>query len=106
VVTTPQATATHVAGRVAKLAARTNLKVIGVIENMSYYENNGKREYIFGKGGGKELAKRLGVDFFGEIPLSIGIREGSDNGKPAALEGSAEQIAIFEQLASAVEKKQ
>ena len=42
VVTTPQATATHVAGRVAKLAERTKLKVIGVIENMSYYDNDGK----------------------------------------------------------------
>jgi len=106
VVTTPQATATHVAGRVAKLAARTNLKVIGVIENMSYYETNGTREYIFGKDGGKELATRLGVEFFGEIPLSIGIREGGDSGKPAAIDGSPQQIALFEKLASAIEKKQ
>ena len=106
VVTTPQATATHVAGRVAKLAARTNLKVIGVIENMSYYENNGKREYIFGKDGGKELAKRLGVEFFGEIPLAIGIREGGDNGMPVALNGTPQQIQLFEQLALAIERKQ
>lgn len=106
VVTTPQATATHVAGRVAKLAEKTNLKVIGVIENMSFYENNGAREYIFGKDGGKELAKRLGVDFFGEIPLAISIREGGDNGRPVALEGSERQIALFEQLATAIEKKQ
>jgi len=106
VVTTPQATATHVAGRVAKLAARTNLKVIGVIENMSYYESNGTREYIFGKDGGKELAKRLGVEFFGEIPLSTAIREGGDSGKPAATDGSPQQVALFEQLASAIERKQ
>jgi ATP-binding protein involved in chromosome partitioning len=106
VVTTPQATATHVAGRVAKLAEKTNLKVIGVIENMSYYENNGSREYIFGKDGGKELAKRLGVQFFGEIPLAIGIREGGDTGKPVALDGSPQQIRLFEQLASAIQQKQ
>ncbi|PWB68430.1 sodium:proton antiporter [candidate division GN15 bacterium] len=106
VVTTPQATATHVAGRVAKLAARTNLKVIGVIENMSYFENNGHREYIFGQGGGQELAKRLGVQFLGEIPLSTSIREGGDLGKPAAIDGSPQQIAMFEQLASAIETKQ
>lgn len=104
IVTTPQATATHVAGRVAKLAAKTNLKVIGVIENMSYYETDGTREYIFGKDGGKQLAKRLGVEFLGEIPLMIGIREGGDEGKPVALEGTPEQIALFEHIAQSLEK--
>ena len=105
IVTTPQATATHVAGRVAKLAEKTNLKVLGVIENMSYFENNGSREYIFGKDGGKELAKRLGVEFLGEIPLMIGIREGGDQGKPVAQEGTTAQVGIFETIARAIVKK-
>jgi ATP-binding protein involved in chromosome partitioning len=103
VVTTPQETATHVAGRVAKLAERTKMKVIGVIENMSYYDNNGDREYIFGRDGGKKLAEQLGVKFIGEIPLLISIREGGDNGKPISIEGSPKEIALFDKLACALE---
>lgn len=104
VVTTPQATATHVAGRVARLAERTDLKVIGVIENMAYFESNGQREYIFGKDGGKDLAKRLGVQLLGEIPLLTSIREGADAGRPPASEGSDLEIGLFETIARQVEK--
>jgi ATP-binding protein involved in chromosome partitioning len=106
VVTTPQATATHVAGRVASLAERTKLRVIGVIENMAYYENNGKRDYIFGKDGGKRLAERLDVPFLGEIPLMTSIREGADVGKPVAVDGTKEQIEVFERIARAIDGNQ
>jgi ATP-binding protein involved in chromosome partitioning len=99
VVTTPQATATHVAGRVAKLAEKTNLKVAGVVENMAYYDNNGERDYIFGKDGGKNLAARLNVEMLGEIPLLTSIREGSDEGHPVADSGSDLEMQVFEQLA-------
>jgi ATP-binding protein involved in chromosome partitioning len=104
VVTTPQATATHVAGRVAKLAERTKLQVIGVIENMSYYDNNGKRDYIFGRDGGKRLAEKLGVPFLGEIPLESSIREGADTGRPVSVDGTKEQIEIFASISRALEK--
>jgi len=104
VVTTPQATATHVAGRVAKLAERTKLKVIGVVENMAYYENNGKRDYNFGKDGGKELAKKLDVDFLGEVPLRSSIRLGSDEGKPVASDGNEQDVACFESIARRVDE--
>jgi len=104
VVTTPQATATHVAGRVAKLAERTKLKVIGVIENMAYFESNGQREYIFGKDGGKNLAKELGVELLGEIPLMTSIREGADAGLPVASEGTDTEVGLFESIARKVDK--
>lgn len=104
VVTTPQATATHVAGRVAKLAERTKLQVIGVIENMSYYDNNGKRDYIFGRDGGKRLAERLGVPFLGEIPLESSISEGADTGQPVSIDGTPAQIEMFASIARALEK--
>ncbi|MBU0984307.1 MAG: Mrp/NBP35 family ATP-binding protein [candidate division Zixibacteria bacterium] len=106
VVTTPQATATHVAGRVAKLAEKTNLKVLGVIENMAYYESNGKRDYIFGKDGGKSLAAKLHVPMLGEVPLMTSIREAADAGKPVALDGTDDQVAIFEAIARAIENTQ
>lgn len=85
VVTTPQPVASHTAGRVAKMAEKTKLSVLGVVENMSYYEVNGTRDYIFGEGGGKRLADALQVDFFGEIPIKTEIREGADKGTPVAL---------------------
>ncbi len=85
VVTTPQPVASHTAGRVAKMAEKTKLSVLGVVENMSYYEVNGTRDYIFGQGGGKRLAETLGVAFFGEIPIRTEIREGADIGAPVAL---------------------
>lgn len=103
VVTTPQETATHVAGRVAKLAEKTNMKLIGVIENMAYFDHDGQREYIFGKDGGKKLASTLGVDFLGEIPLMTSIREASDNGQPVALDGTEDQVSKFESIAKTVE---
>jgi ATP-binding protein involved in chromosome partitioning len=99
VVTTPQSTATHVAGRVAALAAKTNLTVLGVIENMAYFEHDGEREYIFGRDGGKELAKTLEVPFLGEIPLMTSLREGADAGKPVALHGNEAQQKLFGDLA-------
>jgi len=104
VVTTPQATATHVAGRVAKLAEKTNLKVIGVIENMAYYEHGDQRDYIFGKDGGKDLAKKLGVTLLGEIPLDTSIREGADTGRPVSMDGNADQVALFEKMARALDE--
>jgi len=104
IVTTPQATATHVAGRVAKLAEKTELKLMGVVENMSYYERDDQRDYIFGKGGGKQLAEQLGVHFFGEIPLTSSIRQSSDEGKPIALVDGAPEAAVFEKIARAIDK--
>ncbi len=99
VVTTPQATATHVAGRVAKVAEKTDLTVVGVIENMAYFEVDGRREYIFGKDGGKELARLLKVPLLGEIPLATVIREAADAGKPVASDGPEDQISLFENIA-------
>ncbi len=105
VVTTPQATATHVAGRVAKVAEKTKLKVVGVIENMAYFEINGQREYIFGKDGGKNLARQLNVPLLGEIPLITAVREGADTGKPVASEGSEDQISLFENIARRLDQR-
>ena len=104
VVTTPQVTATHVAGRVAKLAEESKIKVIGVVENMAYYETNDGRDYIFGQGGGRELATRLAVPFLGEIPLRRSIREGSDSGCPVALGGSDQEVKLFESLGRQIDE--
>ena len=105
IVTTPQSTATHVASRVSKLAEKTNLKVVGVIENMAYYEVDGKRDYIFGQDGGKKLADKLSVALLGEIPLDKAIREHADNGTPIAFEENA-QAKLFDRIATALDNTQ
>lgn len=78
VVTTPQAAAQRVAIRVADMARRSHMPVVGVIENMS--------GEVFGRGGGRHLADELGVSLLGSIPLDQAMVEGGDNGKPVVLD--------------------
>jgi len=104
VITTPQPVASHTAGRVARMAEQTKLGVLGVIENMSYYETNGKKDYIFGQGGGQELAGALGVPFLGEIPIDTKIREGADTGNPAAFSDKEKAASYYLNLAKTLTK--
>jgi ATP-binding protein involved in chromosome partitioning len=84
VVTTPQEAARKVAERAGKMAERTNLRPVGVIENMSWFvcPHCGERERIFGEGGGQEAADTLGVPMLAQIPLVPDLREGGDLGAP------------------------
>jgi ATP-binding protein involved in chromosome partitioning len=84
VVTTPQEAARKVAERAGKMAVQTHLRVIGVIENMSYFlcPHCGERTSIFGEGGGQEAAETLGVPLLGQIPLMPEVRSGGDTGVP------------------------
>ncbi len=70
IVTTPHPTSAFVASRAGTMAIQTKHEIIGVIENMSYYETkSGEKEYVFGRGGGKKLAEELNVPLLGQIPL-------------------------------------
>jgi ATP-binding protein involved in chromosome partitioning len=84
VVTTPQEAARKVAERAGKMAERTDLRPIGVIENMSYYvcPHCGERDDIFGTGGGQEAADTLGVPLMAQVPLVPALRAGGDSGAP------------------------
>ncbi|MER3395346.1 MAG: hypothetical protein C4318_05385 [Acidimicrobiia bacterium] len=83
VATTPQHAAERVAQRMAAMAAKVGLEVIGVIENMSYFvADDGKRYEIFGSGGGEDLAAKLDVPLLGKVPLDPALREGADKGRP------------------------
>ncbi|MGZ6543929.1 MAG: Mrp/NBP35 family ATP-binding protein [Actinomycetota bacterium] len=84
VVTTPQEAARKVAERAGKMAERTNLRPIGVIENMSYYvcPHCGGRDDIFGTGGGQEAADTLSVPLMAQVPLVPALRAGGDTGAP------------------------
>ena len=83
VVTTPQRAAQKVAARVADMARRSHMPVIGVVENMSGFTAEDGRHYaLFGSGGGSELADQLGVPLLGQIPLDPSVVNGGDEGRP------------------------
>jgi ATP-binding protein involved in chromosome partitioning len=72
IVTTPHPTAAFVAARAGAMAIRTEHEVLGVIENMAYFESKltGEKEYVFGQGGGDKLADELNTEVLGRLPLN------------------------------------
>jgi ATP-binding protein involved in chromosome partitioning len=100
VVTTPQPAASSVAQRVADFSRRANFKLLGIIENMSYFEMpDGSKQHIFGKGGGRILAARLESPLLGEIPLETSVREGADSGKPSVINDNGKAAHVFKEIA-------
>ncbi|MFH1066704.1 MAG: Mrp/NBP35 family ATP-binding protein [bacterium] len=83
-VTTPQEVALAEVRRAAAMFQRADTPLLGVVENMSYFScpSDGKRYEIFGSGGGKREAERLGVPLLGEIPLDEVVRLAGDDGEP------------------------
>jgi ATP-binding protein involved in chromosome partitioning len=71
VVTTPHPTAAFVAARAGAMAIKTEHEILGVIENMAYFESKvtGEKEYVFGQGGGQKLAEELKTEVLGQLPL-------------------------------------
>ena len=83
IVTTPQPAAQTVAKRGADMAAKFDLELLGVIENMSGFTTpDGERFTIFGEGGGQLLADELDIPLLGKVPLSEPLREHADDGTP------------------------
>jgi ATP-binding protein involved in chromosome partitioning len=84
IVSTPQDIALIDARKGLNMFRKVDVPVFGIIENMSYFlcPHCGERSDIFSHGGARAEATRLGVDFLGEIPLDMAIRETSDGGRP------------------------
>jgi ATP-binding protein involved in chromosome partitioning len=100
IVTTPQnvAVADALKGVNMFRSDKINVPVLGLIENMSWFtpaELSGNRYYIFGRGGGESLAKRLGIPLLGQIPLVLGVCEDSDTGHPSVLNEQSPARQIF-----------
>ena len=87
IVSTPQDVALSEAKKGMAMFQKTNVPVLGLVENMSYHicSSCGHREHIFDHGGVRSEAARLGVDFLGEIPLHIDVRRAADSGKPMVM---------------------
>ena len=89
VVTTPQRAAQKVAVRVADMARRSHMPIVGVVENMAGLACDcGQVHTVFGEGGGKELADDLGVPLIASIPLDPEVVPGGDHGSPVVASGS------------------
>ncbi len=71
IVTTPHPTAAFVAARAGQMATKTEHEILGVVENMAYFESEktGEKEYVFGRGGGEKLAEVLDTKVLGQLPL-------------------------------------
>jgi len=87
IISTPQSVALNDAKKAIGMFEKVDVKILGIVENMSYFIlPDGSKEDIFGKDGGKNLAKELEVNFIGSIPLDKEIRLNSDLGDPSKLE--------------------
>ncbi|MDQ3458480.1 MAG: Mrp/NBP35 family ATP-binding protein [Deinococcota bacterium] len=85
-VTTPQDVALLDVRRAYSMFRKTHVPVLGVIENMAYYElPDGERDYIFGEGGAKRFADSERLTLLGSVPLRRGLRESGDRGKPVVV---------------------
>jgi ATP-binding protein involved in chromosome partitioning len=86
IVSTPQDIALLDARKAIDMFAKTKVPVLGIVENMSSYicPNCGHEAHVFGHGGARAEAGRLGLPFLGEIPLDIAIRQSGDGGTPVA----------------------
>ena len=102
IVTTPQEVALLDAVRAIEMFKKLEVPVLGIIENMSWFElPDGSRTHLFGEGGGARTAERYGVPLLAQVPLDGAVREGGDAGKPISATGSP-TAALFRGAASAV----
>ncbi|MCT7374387.1 Mrp/NBP35 family ATP-binding protein [Chelativorans salis] len=105
IVSTPQDLALIDARKGLNMFRRVDVPVLGIVENMSYFiaPDTGKRYDIFGHGGARNEAERLGVPFLGEVPLTMDVRETSDAGTPVVVSNpEGAQAKVYRAVAEKV----
>jgi ATP-binding protein involved in chromosome partitioning len=108
IVSTPQDIALLDARKGINMFQKVEVPVLGIIENMSYFlcPHCGERTDIFSHGGARNEAQRLDVDFLGEVPLDIAIRETSDGGRPiVASDPDSPHSTVFREIADRIWEK-
>ncbi len=107
IVSTPQDMALIDAKKAISMFSMMDIKIFGIVENMSYFiaPDTGNRYDIFGHGGAKKTADDLGLEFLGEVPLVMNIRETSDKGEPVvASSPSSDEAKAFLDIANKIIK--
>jgi ATP-binding protein involved in chromosome partitioning len=100
IVTTPQDLAIIDVKRGIEMFKKTNVKILGIIENMaSFTSDDGIEHFIFGKDGGKNIAEKFNIELLGQIPINIELRKKSDEGIPFVELYKEDKISkIFESI--------
>ena len=95
IVTTPQDIALLDARKALKMFEKVEIPVLGIVENMSTHicSNCGHEEHIFGEGGGRSMSEQYSVDYLGDVPLVVSIREDVDAGCPTVAKDPDGQLA-------------
>lgn len=93
IVTTPQEIALLDARKGLQMFRRVEVPVLGIVENMSWYDCGDHRDYIFGEGGGAKMAEQYSVELLGQLPLNTRIRQQADDGLPTVLAAPDSDIA-------------
>lgn len=102
IVTTPQKVALADAVRGISMFQKLEVPIVGLVENMAYYLlPDGRRDYVFGEGGGVSTATRFKMPLLGQLPLRTAIRKACDEGLPSAL-GSDDTAQSFREIARLV----
>ena len=111
IVTTPQDVSVLDASKALSMFKQTNIEVIGVVENMSYFvcPSTGEKFEIFGSGGGERMQSEFGVKLLGKVPIEAKVREGGDTGMPMVLieentETKKEFASIAEEVLESLEE--
>ncbi|GGL63814.1 Mrp/NBP35 family ATP-binding protein [Sporolactobacillus putidus] len=106
IVTTPHPTAAFVAARAGEMAVKTEHEILGVIENMAYYQSpkTGEIEYVFGQGGGEKLSGLLKTDLLGQLPLRQPVEQEGEFAPGVYFEGDP-VAAIYDSIAEKVINK-
>ncbi|BCG61164.1 Mrp/NBP35 family ATP-binding protein [Paenibacillus sp. URB8-2] len=105
IVTTPHATAAFVAARAGSMALHTDHEILGVVENMAYYQCSacGQKDYIFGRGGGARLAETLHTDLLGQIPLGAPENHVSElDFSPSVYKAGTDTARLFDDIAERI----
>ncbi len=108
IVSTPQDLALIDARKGLNMFRKVDVPLLGIVENMSYFiaPDTGKRYDIFGHGGARREAERLGVAFLGEVPLEMQIRETSDSGRPVVVsDPDGPQAKVYRAIARKVRER-
>jgi ATP-binding protein involved in chromosome partitioning len=106
IITTPQDIAIIDVKRGIEMFKRTNVKILGIVENMiSFTSDDGIEHFIFGKDGAEIISRKFNVEILEKIPIEVKLREGSDNGKPfCEFERNSNAAKIFLNIAKKIIK--
>ena len=106
IITTPQDIAIVDVKRGIEMFKRTNVKILGIIENMtSFTSDDGVEHFIFGKDGGKNVASKFNIELLGQIPININLRKNSDEGTPFVDQFKDDEVSkLFLEIANKITK--